>query len=312
MSILRSAARELRADFLTTADWLGWRDVTTNAMAYQSNPSGIPITASTALTCTAVYAAWSFISDTIATLPCGVFQRYGDGSRYGRPTPAWMKDPIPGELDWIGLTSEVLVSLLSDGNAFIGIERAADGVTPSELWPINPKSVQVIRNPGTNAVEFHVANRVGQPPFTSNEVLHIKAMTLPGESRGVSPIEHAAAMMGNNIAAQQFAGSSFRNKAQPGTIISSPAKLSDDQAKAIADRFDASRQGSFNAFRTVVMGGGAELKSVTLTPEQIQMIDVLLVRQTLPITPSNPLSHETGFPHPTTRNVLYHHRIPVM
>ena len=272
MSLLGRAVKEARTAGVGpfVPGYLQWSDLTSAAR------SATPVNHDTAMACSAVWSAVSFISETIASLPVGVYQKYPNGTRYGRPTPQWISQPIVGELDWCGFIQQVMTSLLLDGNAFIGVERAADGLTPVSLWPLDPKHVQVRRNPQTKALEYMVVPGEGGFKWASREILHLRAMTMPGAIRGMSPIDKAAAIISNSLAAQQFSGAAFRNGAVPGTVvIAPPGRLTAEMADDMAKRFDAAHAGTSQAFKTVVLGSGADVKSVSLTPEQVQMIETL-------------------------------------
>jgi HK97 family phage portal protein len=93
--------------------------------------------------------------------------------------------------------------------------------------------------------------------------------------RGVSPIERAKQSIGRTLAAGQLASSLFANGAVPGAVITSPLKLTNEQAGDIQKRYDASHKGALQAFKTVVLGADAKVNQISLTPEQVQMIDVM-------------------------------------
>ena len=49
------------------------------------------------------------------------------------------------------------------------------------------------------------------------------------------------------------------------------------QAEALQTRFDRAHSGSLQAFKTVVLGNGAKVQQVSISPEQLQMLENLLL-----------------------------------
>jgi len=267
VSLLRSVIRELRGAERDAAFWSPGSRYATYA--------GLAVTQETAMTCSAVYAAVSLISETIATLPVDVVQRYADGSRYARPKPIWMNSPNEAiGLDWPGLVQQTMTSLLLDGNAFIGVARDAQR-QPVALWPLDPQRVTVELDYQRGVVRYFAAARDGRAELERADLLHIRGLTMPGQLRGLSPVEQARQSLGRTLAAERFGATMFRRLAAPGVVITSDKVVTEEQARALAERFDAAHAGSENSFRTVVLGSGAQLHTVTLTPEQVQMIETM-------------------------------------
>jgi HK97 family phage portal protein len=267
MSLLRHVAREVRS--WTAFDWPDWlRWTGDNAPAY----SGVDVSERTALTFTAVYAAVGLISDTIASLPARVYHAYPNGARYPVASPLWMTDPVVGQVNWPSFVQQSMTSLLLDGNAFWGVVRDSAG-RPQALWPLDPRSISVIRNvaPPYNLI-YTLGLASGSRPFAANEIVHIRGLTFPGYPRGLSPIDVGRQSIGRSMAALQLGATMFKNGAVPGTVITSDQRLTAEQAAETAKRFDASHAGPGSAFRTVVLGGGAQVKPLGLSPEQMQML----------------------------------------
>lgn len=270
MSILGRVARELRdwTQFKLPENFFG--DWGTSSTTY----SGIEVSQSTAMTCSAVYAAVSFISETIATLPADMIRSYPDGTRYQRTKPAWMKNPnrVIG-LTWIGLVQQTLTSLLLDGNSFTGITRYPGRLEPDMLWPLDPTQVVVEQDRRTAEITYRVNGR--QEPIPASSMLHIRGLTMPGQVRGVSPVEQARQSLGRTLAAEKFGAKMFANMAVPGVILTTQANLTDEVAEREQKRFDRVHRGLDKAFKTVVLGNGIDVKQLQLTPEQVQMIDTM-------------------------------------
>lgn len=269
MSLTGRAVREARA--WTLFRWPEWLkgEYSTN-----TTYSGVTVTPTVAMTCSAVYAAVSLISEGVATLPVDVFQRYPDGSRYQRPRPAWMANPNP-ELDWVGLMQQIMTSLLLDGVSLNAYDVGRDAV-PTSLWPLDPRAVVIERDKADRLTYRYTRPADGRVITIPREnMLHINGMTMPGQARGMSPVEYARQSIGRTLAAERFASAMFDNMAMPGAVITSDKITSREQAAAVAQQWDDAHKGSGNAFKTAVLGYGATISHVQMTPEQVQMLETM-------------------------------------
>jgi phage portal protein BeeE len=140
--------------------------------------AGVSVNQSTALAVTAVYACVRILSGAIAGLPADAFRkRNGDRELVPRQ-PGWLSIPNP-ENTWFELAEEVMTSLLLDGNAFVIITARDMLGFPSEIWTLNPRTVDVKRPDGGGATFFvwegdKRLSRFG-PTNPGGDVLHIRA-----------------------------------------------------------------------------------------------------------------------------------------
>ena len=131
--------------------------------------SGAYVDYNTSLQVNAIWACVSLISDTISALPVDTFiRRDGIATPY-RPRPAWVIKPdvmIPAVAFW----QQTLISLLTDGNAFIRIFRDNDG-NIINMVVLNPTAVTVSRN----ALGQKLFTYTGEAnkTLTTDDVLHI-------------------------------------------------------------------------------------------------------------------------------------------
>lgn len=224
--------------------------------------------ADSAMRLSAVFACLRVLSEAISTLPVDTFVRDGGTRRPYRPRPAYLSFDPPQQ-SRIEYLSMVMLSLLTDGNAFVATPRDAMGV-PVNLVPLDPGKVEVERHGG--AVMF----RIGSDWFSALDILHIRGMSMPGELRGVSPIAAARDVLSGAMQAQDFGESMFRNGAVPPAVIEvpdTPDDASNTKAKRIAATWNETHGGTANAGKVGVLVGGASLKSVAVTPEDAQWLE---------------------------------------
>lgn len=212
----------------------------------------------------AVFACLRLLSEAVATLPLGTFTRVGS-MRKQWPLPAFLsfRPPQGSRIDYL---SQIMLSLLTDGNAYVLVVRGALGV-PVDLVVLDPSQVVVARRSGL--VEYRCMN-VTVDPF---DLMHIKGMCLPGDIKGMSPIGYARETIGVGLAAQEFGASFFANGALPGAVIEAP----EDMSKPAQDRFKAAWNGDHrgigNANRIGILTNGAKLTKVSIAPNDAQFLE---------------------------------------
>ena len=250
--------------------WLSGSDLTTRDKV---------VTPHSAMGLLSVYGAVQLIADSISTLPLDVL----DG-RDPVDTPAWLDDPRP--LDRVDFVNGIVTSLLLEGNAFVAVGRnTRSAVATVDL--LAPSRVDVELVGATNTPQFHVD---GQP--FPGEILMIRGLMLPGQIRGISPIEFARQSIGLGLGAQEQAQRFYSQGAVVPGVIHSKSELSVEQMREIRDQWLASHGGSARSHLPVVLTGDTSWQSVTVTPEQAQFLesrqfsDAQIVGQLFLIDPS--------------------------
>src|SRR4051812_18667281 len=105
---------ELRAQATLWGDW-------SIGQSFQTW-SGQDVSKSTALQLLAVYGSVRMISDGISTMPVDIYRRKPDGTAEEIATSRWIQEPIIG-VPFTEWCSQVLTSLLLDGNSYIIVQR---------------------------------------------------------------------------------------------------------------------------------------------------------------------------------------------
>jgi HK97 family phage portal protein len=218
----------------------------------------------------AVWACVSLISDTISALPVDtLIRRDGIATPY-RPRPAWVIKPdvsIPSVAFW----QQTLISLLTDGNAFIRIFRDNSGNIVN-LIVLNPLSVSVTRN-SLGQKFFSYVGEAGKT-LSTDEVLHVAgSILLAGDLRGRSPIDTLKENIGLAIALEGFAARFFGNGTQTSGVIEYPGALTAEQAENLSNSFDKAHKGYRKAHKTGILSGGATFKATQVANDQAQMLD---------------------------------------
>lgn len=214
----------------------------------------------------AVFACLRLLSEAIASLPLDTFSRDGGTRRPYRPRPDYLsfQPPLSSRIDYL---SQLMLSLLTDGNAFVATPRGEMGV-PLALIVLDPCQVVVDRVDGRT--RYRVQEREFDP---LNDLLHIKGMTLPGQLRGLSPIAYARETIGLGLAAQRFGQAFFENGALPGAVIEAPGTMSQPAVDRWMSTWNANHQGVGNASKMGVLTEGATLNKVSVSPDEAQFLE---------------------------------------
>jgi HK97 family phage portal protein len=159
---------------------------------------------------------------------------------------------------------------LVHGNSYTRVFRDAQGQVVN-LVNLDPEKVDVERSKiGRKVYKVQGEGRM----LTSDEVIHIVDLILPGELTGLSRVETLKQSLGLNIALSDYASRFFGTGASASGVIEFPGNLTSEQASQLADGFDARhRNGTRRAHRTGVLSGGAKFVATQTDPEASQALE---------------------------------------
>ena len=232
--------------------------------------SGVNVTTKKSFEIVAFFSAVSLISDTISTLPCGAYLRIGATRRPLNPRPVWLDQPDVDLSTRAAFFQQVFSALLVHGNSYTRVFRDSQGQVVN-LVNLDPEKVDVERSKiGRKVYKVQGEGRM----LTSDEVIHIVDLILPGELKGLSRVETLKQSLGLNIALSDYAARFFGTGASAAGVIEFPGNLTAEQAKQLADGFDARhRNGTRRAHRTGVLSGGAKFVATQTDPEKSQALE---------------------------------------
>jgi hypothetical protein len=232
--------------------------------------SGVNVTTKKSFEIVAFFSAVSLISDTISTLPCGAYLRIGSTRRPLNPRPVWLDQPDVDLSTRASFFQQVFSSLLVHGNSYTRVFRDAQGQVVN-LVNLDPEKVEVERSKiGRKVYKIDGEGRI----LTNDEVIHIVDLILPGQLMGLSRVETLKQALGLNIALSDYAARFFGTGASAAGVIEFPGNLTSEQAKQLADGFDARhRNGTRRAHKTGVLSGGAKFVATQTDPEASQALE---------------------------------------
>lgn len=236
-------------------------------MVWQPGPNAGGV--SNAMQLSAVWACLRILTDAISTLPLDTFERKRGTRVPYRPRPSYLDFEAPG-LTRVQYLTQVQMSLLTDGNAFVATPRDRLGV-PTGLVVLDPTKVKVDRDGS------RVVYQVGSGTYSPLDIMHVPGIMLPGSIRGLSPIGAAREVVEGAAEAQKFGKSWFANAAVPPAVIKIPATNDGPgdttRAKRVAQAWHETHGGTSNAGKVGVLTDGAELQSVAVGNKDSQWLE---------------------------------------
>jgi HK97 family phage portal protein len=235
-----------------------------------STNSGTYVTQDNVWRLAAITGAVNLIASSISTLPMEAWVRRDGQKLLMRPKPDWVNRPDTSFVDRTPFISQIITSLMLDGNAFIRVFRDENGL-PLNLMVMNPIEIEVKRNPLGRIV--FTWQKTGET-FTQDDILHIvESLIQPGQIRGVSRISVLKENLGLGMALESYAQRFFGQGATGNFAITVPGALTPEQAKQMADSVDSRHGGWRKSSKTLVMHSGAEIKDIGVDPERSQAIE---------------------------------------
>ena len=194
-----------------------------------------PVTFDRAASFGAVFGAWRYLADQIATLPVHAYRDLGDRKQRMPNLPQLFQQPAAqGTLvEWL---YRAVVSMASRGNV-VGLVTSRDGFGfPTGIEWTDPDDWWVDDQPPQASVAqpqwWYSGRRV-----PTSDVVHIPWFPVPGKIWGLSPMAAYAATVQAALGAQEFAADWFAGGGvPPGDLKNEALEIEQDAAEEIKGR----------------------------------------------------------------------------
>jgi len=254
----------------TLYDWL------TNGIS----SAGKAVNEHTAMCVTAVYSCVRLIGSAIAGLPLHIYRRTSDGRERVDHDLWWLLNEQPHPTYSAAVFWEYLaMSILLHGDAFARILRASPlspNITGFEA--LHPQVVNVQRVDGRLKYIIYYRPELNKDGKTLVEVLdqddmlHIPGVGFDG-LRSMSPLRYSLkTSVGIALAADEWSASFFANGARPDFALTTPNKLEEESANLLRKTWAERHGGSANAHLPAILTGGLDIKQLTLSAADAQLI----------------------------------------
>ncbi|KAA8692140.1 phage portal protein [Pseudomonas caricapapayae] len=220
-------------------------------------------------------ACWScvrLISETIATLPLGLYMRQADGGRKVASDDDlhWIINTNPNSrMTAVQFWEAVVASMLLRGNAFVEIVRIGGRIVALEFLLPNRMDLDVADN---GEILYRYREKNGQlRDIAGSDMMHIPAFSLDGQI-GLSPIAYGADVFGAAMSAEDVAGSTFKNGMHQTVAFEVNKTLSPKQRDDFRD-YVQRISGAMNAGKSPVLEEGVSAKVIGINPVDAQLLE---------------------------------------
>jgi len=239
--------------------------------------SGVVVTEENALQVSAVYACVRVLSESVAMLPLVLYRQNGRVREKALDHPLYSKlhDAPNDEMTSFDYRQVIMNHLCLRGNAYSYIEYDDAGRIVG-LWPINPDSVQIVREKKTGMLLYAVQlpDKFGGDYIylNSENVWHLRGLSRNGVV-GYSPLRMAREAIGVSLAASGYGASFFSNNAEPGFVLIHPGKLSDEAYKRLRVSWEDRHKGFEKAHKIAILEEGMKPEKLGISPEDAQLLE---------------------------------------
>lgn len=271
---------------------VGWYPTFSMGLGYSE--TGVRINPITALGVPVFNACVRRISSDIAGLPILV-EQYDEEKGWKNlprhPIARLLKKPNERHTRF-ELIEHLVVSYLLAGDGYSAIvfqrnPKLPNAGRPIQLIPIVPISCNCHETPNGRIV-YNVTSKMLVGTVTSNrkqkeqtrelvsdEMVHIRNMSLDGGVHGTSPITIGAEAIGLAIAAQAHAAKEFKNGSsfRFAVVLPPSVKQTDPSVGNTQAAWQMTQAGLHNSGKPPVVAGGASLVKMNMSPEEAQLIE---------------------------------------
>lgn len=171
------------------------------------------------------------------------------------------------------------------GNTFVESVRPKTNAPPTELWPVRPDKMKIV--PGSKGYPSKYILTAGDisrswdvnPVTLQANIYHMKTFHPTNDWWGMSPLEAAMYSVDTNRAGDRWNLSLLQNSATPSGVLqmkvtdSNPTgALNDEQFLRLKNEIETEYQGSKNAGRPMLLEGGIEWKSISMSPKDMEFL----------------------------------------
>lgn len=239
--------------------------------------AGVQVSESTAMRLIDVYACVRVIAETMGSLPVSVYRRRPTGGADKVPDhPVTRLLTIEPNPDMTGQTmvETVTANCAISGNGYAVITPDMSG-RPVDLYPFKWTNVQPERDPETKLIRYRMTTDDGrQEVFPVERVLHVAGFSFDG-LQGLSPIAHAAEMVGIGLATQEFLARFYGQGMNVGGVLEHPGKLSDKARQNLISDLEAKGAGLANSWRPLVLEEGMKFSRIPMPLKDAQTVEML-------------------------------------
>ena len=238
---------------------------------FGTSGSGKSVTAQTAIQLSTVYACVRVISETVASLPLGVYEATDDGNLKAGDHPLYhlIHDEPNAEMTSFVFREVMLAHLLLYGNSYSQIIRSGKN-TVVGLYPLLPDHMDVDRDSKGNLTYTYTTSDGKTVVIKPQDILHIPGLGFDGII-GYSPIALEKNAIGLGIASEEYGSKFFSNGARPSGILTHPNTVKNP--KAVRESWNSAYGGSSNSNRVAILEEGMTFTPLSIPNNEAQFLE---------------------------------------
>jgi len=233
--------------------------------------AGKTVSETTALRLSAAWACVRLISQTISTLPLGVFER-GPNGRRKAIDDLWLSDILRSpnaDQTPVEYFEGLAGALCLRGNHFARKEGLRSNGEFSALETMHPDRTTP-RREGRELFFDWIDPDGRRVVLPQREVFHVKGFGLGGDL-GLSPLSCARETLGTAIAAEEVAARMFASGMQSSGFLTVEQELKKNQRTDL-EKIMADFVGSTNAGKMMILEAGMKYSPLSMKPEEAQLL----------------------------------------
>ncbi len=256
---------------------LGWLGVGNDQQDYgpigrAQSDAGPVVSPQKALSLSAVWSCTRLVSQTIATLPLGLYERMPDGSRKladGAGPSRVISVKANADMTAVTFWECIISQALLLGNGFAEKKRIGQRIVSLELLSSDRLTWRRLID---GSYEFRYIDKSGKSRIIpESNIFHIPGFTMWGKF-GMSVIRYGAQVFGSAIAGNQAANSTFKNGLMPTTYFKMDRDLTKNQREEFREN-KAALRGSLNAGKQPLLEGGMDVGEMGINPDDAQLLE---------------------------------------
>lgn len=243
-------------------------------MEQRRTTAGVPISPEASLQCSAILAAVKVVSESVASLPCHVYQKTSTGKRIADEHPLYeVLAHQPN--DW--MTSYEWRELMQSWHMLWGvgyslIKPGRRGAV-TQLIPLHPSRMKVerIKN-GRLRFLYQEPDKATPTPYRQDEIFAYRGLSPDGVNCYV-PTTLMRDAIALARATELHSSSFFGNGARAGTVIENDQPLKPETLQRLREQWNEIHSGPTNAYKTAVLPHGSHIKELSVNNDSNRLIE---------------------------------------
>ncbi len=254
--------------------------------------AGVAVTPNTALRLSAYLTTLNVLATDVAVLPLEVSRQLPGGGRAEAtehavyPLLRRSPDGIRTPMRW---KQALMGHALQHEGGYAEIQRTGRGA-PYGLHLLCPETTRAVPD-GQGGIRYELEG--GRRYLPAANVLHVAGFGYDGIA-GYSFTRLLAQALGLGIASETSASNYFANGSEPGGVIESPKRLSDDAAERFLSQWETRHGGPGRRHRTALLEEGMTWKPTGTDPTKSQLLETRKFQVTDSTRPWRVPPHKQG------------------